>query len=200
MALERGVCQIPEPYTAGLFPFKLSPGGSSGAKESVVMIDDEADEDSAVAIDEDETGDKIARGVHAWWQFGLYGGIGLSFIGAIRLIRAVISGIAGQASWAEAIGFVALMFGMGFMCGVMVWAGRGLYHTLGMLGDAIVGLVVLVCFCLSCMLVFSPEMLGAMFSSAGIPMLVLAAVLGLIGGAWTGHDLRKEMAKKNTEQ
>ena len=56
----------------------------------------------------------------------------------------------------EAIGFFALMFAMGFLCGVVAWAGRGLYDRIGMAGDSIVGVAVAVVFFLACMIAFAP--------------------------------------------
>jgi hypothetical protein len=130
-----------------------------------------------------------------WWQFGLFGGVVLSLATAIKVVRAIVGGSAAGAEWGEAAGFAAAIFGMGFLCGLIVWAGRNLYQRLGMVGDAVVGVAVMVTFFLSCMLLFEPEMLGAHFLSGGVPMLGLAVVIGLIGGAWTGHDLRKEQTK-----
>lgn len=131
-----------------------------------------------------------------WWQFGLFGGIVLSLATAVKVIRAFIAGTIGGTGWGEAAGFAAAIFGMGFLCGVIVWAGKGLYHRIGMAGDAIVGLAVMVAFFLSCMLLFDQEMLWTKFWYGGVPMLGLAVVVGLIGGAWTGHDVRKEWAKQ----
>jgi hypothetical protein len=130
-----------------------------------------------------------------WWQFGLFGGVVLSLATAVKVIRAVVRGAAGEADWGEAAWFAAAIFGMGFLCGVIVWAGKGLYRRLGMAGDAIVGSAVMVAFFTSCMLLFEPELLGAKFSSGGVPMLGLAVLLGLIGGAWIGRDIRKEAAR-----
>jgi hypothetical protein len=47
---------------------------------------------------------------------------------------------------------------------------------------------------------FEPAMLGSKFSTGGAPMLGLAVVLGLIGGAWIGRDVRKELAKQKSER
>jgi len=124
-----------------------------------------------------------------WWQFGLFGGIVLSIATAVKVIRAIFRG---EVEWGEDDGFATAIFGMGFLCGVIVWAGKGLHQRLGMVGDAIVGLVVMVAFFISCMLLFEPELLGAKFQNGGLPMLGMAVVLGLIGGAWTGRDLRTE--------
>ncbi len=135
-----------------------------------------------------------------WWQFGLFGAIVLSLVTAVKVVRAVVRGTAGGAEWGEAAGFAAAIFAMGFLCGVIVWAGRGLSRRFGMAGDAIIGLAVMVCFFVSCMLLFEPEMLGARFLAGGAPMLGLAVVIGLIGGAWTGRDFRKEWAKHQSER
>ncbi len=124
-----------------------------------------------------------------WWQFGLFGGIVLSIATVVKVIRAIFRG---KVEWGEDDGFAAAIFGMGFLCGVIVWAGKGLHQRLGMVGDAIVGLVVMVAFFISCMLLFEPELLGAKFQNGGLPMLEMAVVLGPLGGAWTGRDLRTE--------
>jgi hypothetical protein len=127
-----------------------------------------------------------------WWVFGLVGGFALSVATAVKVVRAVVSGAADDADWGEAGGFAAAVFGMGFLCGVIVWAGRGLYRRIGWVGDALVGLVVMVVFFLCCMLLFEPELLGSKFYVGGLPMLALAVVLGPMAGVWTGRDIRKE--------
>ncbi len=58
-----------------------------------------------------------------WWQFGLFGGIGLLLSTAIKFASAVILGATGEAEWGEAAGFAAAILGSGFICGVVVWAG-----------------------------------------------------------------------------
>jgi hypothetical protein len=132
-----------------------------------------------------------------WWQFGLFGGIVLSLATVIKLVRALARGAGSAAVWGDAAGFAAAIFAMGFACGIVVWAGRGLYHRIGMAGDAIVGLAVMIVFFVACMLLFEPAMLGSKFSTGGAPMLGLAVVIGLIGGAWVGRDVRKEVAAQS---
>jgi hypothetical protein len=131
-----------------------------------------------------------------WWQCGLLGGIVLSLATAFKVVRAIVLGAAGKAEWGEAVGFALFIFGMGFVCGAIAWAGRGLYRRFGMAGDALVGLVIMVCFFAACMLLAKPELLTQQFLSGGVLMLGFAAVVGLIAGAWTGHGLRKEWAKQ----
>jgi hypothetical protein len=130
-----------------------------------------------------------------WWKFGLFGATVLSLATLIKVVRAVLRGATGEAEWGEAAGFAAAIFGMGFLCGVVVWAGRGLYQRLGMAGDAIVGLTVMVVFFISCMLLFDPELLTEKLSG-GLLMLGFGAVLGLFAGAWIGHDVRKQWAEE----
>lgn len=131
-----------------------------------------------------------------WWQFGLIGGFALSYATAIKLFRAIRGGTDPDVDWGELPGFAATLFGMGFLCGVIVWAGRGLYRRIGLAGDAIVGLVVMVVFFISCAVVFEPSWLGDKFSTGGAPMFGFAAVLGLILGPWIGRDLRKEASQR----
>ncbi len=126
-----------------------------------------------------------------WWHFGLVGGFTLAVATAVKLVRAIARGGAGEANVPEAIGFFALMFAMGFLCGVVAWAGRGLYDRIGMAGDSIVGVAVAVVFFLACMIAFAPDLLGPKFRNGGLPMLGLAVVLGAICGPWFARDLRK---------
>jgi hypothetical protein len=42
-----------------------------------------------------------------WWQFGLVGGFVLSLATAIKVVRSVVRGAAGDADWGEAAGFAA---------------------------------------------------------------------------------------------
>jgi hypothetical protein len=130
-----------------------------------------------------------------WWQCGLLGGFTLSLATLNKLIRALRGGAA--AEWGEALGFAAMIFAMGFACGLVAWAGRGLSRRLGMVGDALVGAAVLVVLFLGCMLVFAPEALGPKFATAGVPMFGLAVAIGLFGGALIGRDIRKEIAKED---
>ena len=135
-----------------------------------------------------------------WWQFGLCGGIILSLATAAKAVRVIVLGGGGQVHWREAPGFAAAIFAMGFLCGVIVWAGQGLHRRLGVAGDAIVGLTVALCFIVSCMLLLAPEMLGAEFLSGETAMLGFFVVIGLVGGMWLGYDLRKQRAKQEIER
>lgn len=127
-----------------------------------------------------------------WWQFGLIGAVVLSYSTAIKIVRAVLRGNAEGDDWSELPAFAAMIFGAGFLCGFIVWVGRRLYQYIGLAGDAIVGLAVMLAFFCSVMLVTEPEMLGEKFAMGGGPMLIFAAIIGPIAGAWIGRDLRKQ--------
>lgn len=127
-----------------------------------------------------------------WWEFGLIGGVTLSVATLIKVIRRLFHGAVVEGEWTEAVGFAAAVFGMGFVCGLIVWLGQGLSRRLGWLGDALVGMVVMLVFFTSCLLLFAPELLGAKWEFGGLPLLCLGAVFGLIGGVWMGRDMRKE--------
>jgi hypothetical protein len=115
----------------------------------------------------------------------------LSIATVVKLIRAVVRGLAGEANGTQAVGFLVLMFAMGFLCGVVAWVGRGLYDRIGFVGDSIVGMAVMVVFFLSCMFVFAPDLLGSRFGVGGLPMLALALIVGAICGPCFARDLRK---------
>lgn len=131
-----------------------------------------------------------------WWQFGLIGGAVLLVATAVKLVRALAAGATGEGGMGETVGFAALLFGMGFLCGLVVWAGKGLYNRIGLAGDAIVGAAVLVVFFLACTQMFAPEILAEKFVWSGVLMLGLAVALGAFGGAWTGRDVRKQLAAR----
>ncbi len=128
-----------------------------------------------------------------WWQFGLIGGSVLTIATATKLASAVIRGTVGTVEWGETGGFAAAIFGMGFVCGVIIWAGRGLSQRFGPVGDAVIGLVVMEAFFVSCMLLFQPEMLGSKFENNGLPMLGFAVPLGLFAGWLIGRDFRPQL-------
>ncbi len=135
-----------------------------------------------------------------WWQFGLLGGAVLSLATLAKVIRALVRGAAEGVSWTELVSFAALIFGMGFVCGLVGWGGRGLSRRLGLLGDSLVGMAVMLVFVTACMLALDPESLGPKFLYGGLPMLGLGAIAGLVGGAWVGHDVRKEWAEQERKQ
>ncbi|HTU17847.1 MAG TPA: hypothetical protein VMG10_07255 [Gemmataceae bacterium] len=143
---------------------------------------------------------KTSEGFTRWWQYGLLGGFVLSLTTLVKVLRAVVRGAVGEAKWTEAVGFAVAIFGMGFVCGLVAWAGRGLSRRFGLVGDAFVGMVVMVVFFVACMLLFSPELLGAKWSVGGLPMLGLGAVVGLIGGVMVGQELRKDKTKQKRKR
>jgi hypothetical protein len=128
-----------------------------------------------------------------WWQGGLVGGFVLSYATAVKLVRALRKGQEVDAEWAELPGFAAALFGIGFLCGVIVWFGQQLYTRFGRLGDALVGLAVMPTFFLSCMLAFSPELLKEKITG-GATMLGLAVLMGPFIGVWLGSEWRKGKA------
>jgi len=126
-----------------------------------------------------------------WWQYGVLGGLVLSIATVVNLVRAIVRGLSGEADWAQALGFSVLIFAMGFLCGVVGWAGRGLYDRIGMAGDSIVGTAIMMVFFLACAIVFEPALLTSKFRVGGLPMLALALIVGAICGPWFARDLRK---------
>jgi hypothetical protein len=134
-----------------------------------------------------------------WWQFGLFGAFVLSLSTFIKAIVLAVAGADVDFQWSDLPGFAAIVFAIGFLCGVIIWAGQGLYRRLGLIGDSIVGVVLMCSFFLCCMLIFEPAMLGANFANGGAPMLGLAVGLGTIAGPWFGKDIRKLWANRNQE-
>lgn len=127
-----------------------------------------------------------------WWESGLIGGVVLSGMTAFNAAKALIGGIDGPMPWAETSGVVAATFGMGFLCGVIVWSGKGLHTRFGSIGDALVGMAAMLAFFACCMLLFAPELFGPKFRDDGLLMLGVATLAGAIGGIWFGHDIDEE--------
>lgn len=131
-----------------------------------------------------------------WWKIGLLGSAALSLFPAMRLAWALVAGGMGRAEWRQAPAFFAAIFGIGFLCGVVAWALKGLSRRFGMAGDALVGAAVMATLCLSCMFLPVPDMLASQFVSEPALMLTVMVVAGMIGGVWIGRDLRKEFSKQ----
>ena len=134
-----------------------------------------------------------------WWHWGLIGGTTLSLATSAKAVGATVVGrdIAGM-RLVDAVGFAAAIFGMGFVCGSVAWAARGLSRRFGRAGDAAVGLAVMVVFFVCCMLLFDAALLGSKFTNGGLPMLGLAALLGPFGGVLVGRDLRRGVGNPRT--
>jgi hypothetical protein len=125
-----------------------------------------------------------------WWHYGLIGGLFLLFA-AVRSMRRLVGHEVETPDWSAAVGYAAAAFAMGFLGGVVVWAGRGVSRRLGVLGDGLVGMAIVLLIVAACMLLFDPELLGPKFLSVGVPTLGLGAIVGLLGGAWLLRDLRQ---------
>ena len=132
-----------------------------------------------------------------WWEGGLIGGIVLSGTTVFNALGAYVGGMDGPAPWTGIFGVVAATFGMGFLCGVVVWSGKGLHRRFGAVGDALIGMVVMLVFFACCMLLFAPELLGPKRDD-GLLMLGVAAVAGAVGGIWFGHDIDEEARPPGT--
>jgi hypothetical protein len=135
-----------------------------------------------------------------WWQSGLLGGFTLSLATLVKALGALVLGRFHETDVAYAVKFAAAVFGMGFICGVVGWAGRGLHSRIGWVGDSLAGLAVMLVFFLCCMIMFAPEMLGSNFISGGLPMFGFAALVGLICGPWFARDLRKDLATSQSSR
>jgi hypothetical protein len=125
-----------------------------------------------------------------WWECGLIGGIVLSGTTVVNAVKAIVGGR--TVPFGELLSVAIVVFFVGFLCGVIAWSGRGLHQRLGAVGDALVGAAVMVAFFICCMFLFAPELLGAKLHDGGLLMLGIAALAGVIGGIWFGHDLDDE--------
>lgn len=128
--------------------------------------------------------------------FGTIGGATLLIMTAQNVVVALFTGGAGGASPLELAGLLVDACAMGIACGLIAWAGQALARRVGWIGDAIVGVVVMVAFFAMCMWLFDREMLTTKFYDGGLPMFVFAAVLGAVAGPITARDLRREARDK----
>jgi hypothetical protein len=133
-----------------------------------------------------------------WWECGLIGGIVLSGATVANAIKAAFGWLDSPVPWGDAIEVAVAVFFMGFLCGVIAWSGKGLHRRLGAIGDALVGVAVMVAFFVCCMLLFAPELLGAKLHDGGLLMLGIATLIGAIGGVWFGHDPDTETPSSGT--
>ena len=72
-----------------------------------------------------------SHNTHRWIHLGLLSlqpselakfAVVLFLATVVKVIRAVIGGAAGGVTWTQAIGFAVAIFGMGFICSLVVWA------------------------------------------------------------------------------
>lgn len=136
-----------------------------------------------------------------WWQFGLFGAFVLLLATAVKAVLvASVGRTHSEINSGEVASFCTTIFGMGFLCGIVVWASRGISRRFGPAGDAAVGLIVIEVFFVSCMLLFDPALLGSKFRQGGLPMLGFAVPLGLFGGWYIGRDFRprRTASRKST--
>src|SRR5579885_3288206 len=94
-----------------------------------------------------------------WWTVGFFGAAVVSLLAVMRLAWAILNGNIGNAGPRHVPAFLAGAFGIGFLCGVVVWGLKGVCRRLGMAGDALVGGAVTAILCVSCVFL-SPEMLS----------------------------------------
>ena len=127
-----------------------------------------------------------------WWKCGILGGIVLSSATLIKVIGAIPRFFTEDVPWSEFVFLPFAVFGMGFVCGSLVGVLRGLSSRLGIVGDVVIGAAVMNIYFLCCMALFDPKMLSSE-ALGGAMMLFFATVTGMIGGAWLGNDLRRDM-------
>jgi hypothetical protein len=133
-------------------------------------------------------GTGVRRG--RWWQFGLVGGLVLTLATLAKAVAAIPRFFTENVPWSEVAVLPLAVFGMVFVCGVVVWAVRSVTRRYGPAGDAMVGVIVMNVFFLMCMALFEPAMLSGDRPGAE-SMLGLATVIGLVAGPWIGRDFRR---------
>lgn len=143
-----------------------------------------------------------------WWHCGLFGLIVLlaaTLIGApLKIILYIFRYPGTDIPWRDLPLFCLAIASMGFTCGVVGWFVWLLARRLGAIGDAMIGIVVMVFFFFLCMLIFDRSLLVP-DPSKGLPMWILAIVFGIMLGVWCGRDFRKlareqQPQKEQTEQ
>jgi len=126
-----------------------------------------------------------------WWQGGLLGAVTLCAVMGVKALFVVpmawFRGTLPSFDVPGIAGFVAGAFAMGFACGVVGWAGRGLHRKIGLLGDSLTGLAVGLVFALCIIIMFDPE--------DRVSVVCLMVVLGACLGPWFARDLRKELGE-----
>jgi hypothetical protein len=128
----------------------------------------------------------------AWWKFGLLGSAVLTIATVVKILKSVNKLLDNNISWSEMLVLGIRIPMAGFLCGLVVWLILPLSKALGVVGDAIVGMVTIIVFFFLCMFDYDPSLL----SSRGLPMFGLAVIIGAVLGIWVGRDLRKYIAEQ----
>jgi hypothetical protein len=145
--------------------------------------------------------------VRRFWTAGLVGGSVLSTVASRKFVFAYWFGKTPRPNMTGFVPFIATIFGMGFACGTVAWAARGLARRYGPVGDAIAGALVMLVYFSSCLVLFAKELLTEQRWHQAALMLALGVAAGLIFGAWIGRDLRRaaadaraQLARKDEER
>lgn len=140
-----------------------------------------------------------AGGPPPWWLCGLIGGLALALATLARMIAGLPRLLRGDVAWGEVASLPLATFAMGFLCGAV---GALLYpwvRNLGLVGDALLGLVVMDVFFLACMALFAPELLTTN-RQGGAAMLAFGSILGLGAGPFFARDWRRASGPDDHDQ
>jgi hypothetical protein len=124
------------------------------------------------------------------WQSGLRCGGWLSVFTLGKSFVGRCFGWPPGRGWAEALGVSAIVFVVGFVCGCLAWAGRGVARRFGLAGDAVLGLFTTLVFLSIILRLFDREMFGSRFRAETLPVLLSGVLLGPGLGILAGIDVR----------
>ena len=134
----------------------------------------------------------------SWLKYGLTGGVALSALVVFKLLRFIASlgtGSVPEMTALEIVQFGGFLFATGFVSGVVYWAIQSFVRGPRWIADALTGLIILEVVFVACSIMFEPTALTTHFAQQGMPMFLLAAVVGPIVGVKIGRDTRKELSR-----
>jgi hypothetical protein len=134
-----------------------------------------------------------------WWQYGLFGSLILFLMTGWNFLKAIPDFIQGNAAWGELPLFAVQIVGIGFVCGLAVWAVQPLWRNYGTLGDVLSGIIVLDVMFVCCMVIFDPDMLLGRTEGAAF-MFLFGSFAGAFGGYIMGKDVRKDTAVSQADE
>lgn len=130
----------------------------------------------------------------SWWLCGLAGMAISSVAVIVTIIKRCGRFPQNDVPWFELPCFIVGILAIGFGLGLVVWLMLPFSRRFGEIGDAFVGIVVMVLFFLMCMIAFDPSLITP-DPSRGLPMFGLAVVVGTFLGVSVGKDIRKYIAE-----
>lgn len=131
-----------------------------------------------------------------WWIWALMGASFPIVVTIRKHISDLPAVIAGEEDLVEFLGMLAGLAVIGAGGGLLIWVGLGLSRRYGVVGDGLIGMIVLPYSVAAVVLLIYPGIISdrallLALLTTGLPVLVLLLIGGFSLGVWFGHNVPK---------